>query len=233
VARITRKELKSDKFAQEVGLTVTFFEEHQKDIVRYGAIGVATALLILGYIVYQRHEHTAREQALTEAIMLQETPVATAAVGGGRTFQTQEAKDAATTKAFSDVVSRYSGSAEGQIAQYYLGSILADEGKLAEAEKAFLQLSEKGDSRYGSLARLALADIYYADGRTAQGEKALRDLMAHPTVFVSKDQAAIALARHLAGKNTAEARKLLAPIKDGNSPAASIAQAMYSQLPPQ
>jgi len=233
VARITRKELKSDKFAQEVGLTVTFFEEHRKDVVRYGAIGVATALLIIGYIVYQRHEHTAREQALTEAIMLQETPVATTAVGGGRTFQSQDAKDAATTKAFSDVVSKYSGSVEGQIAQYYLGSILADQGKLAEAEKAFLQLSEKGDSRYGSLAKLSLAEIYYTDGRADQGEKTLRDLMAHPTVFVSKDQAAIALARHLTGKNPAEARKLLSPIKDENSPAGSVAQAMYSQLPPQ
>ena len=35
VARITRKELKSDKFALEVEHTVTFFEEHQKELIRY------------------------------------------------------------------------------------------------------------------------------------------------------------------------------------------------------
>jgi hypothetical protein len=38
VARITRKELKSDKFALEIGHTVTFFEDHQKVLIRYGGL---------------------------------------------------------------------------------------------------------------------------------------------------------------------------------------------------
>ena len=68
MARITRKELKSDKFAQEVGLTVTFFEEHQKDVVRYGGIGVAVLVLIGGFVLYQRHEHAARQDQLGQVI---------------------------------------------------------------------------------------------------------------------------------------------------------------------
>ena len=49
----------------------------------------------------------------------------------------------------------------------------------------------------------ALAQIYFSDGRNAQGEAILRDLIAHPTVFVSSDQATITLARHyVAIKNT-------------------------------
>jgi predicted negative regulator of RcsB-dependent stress response len=233
VARITRKELKSDKFAQEVGLTVTFFEEHQKDVVRYGAIGVAVALLIVGYGYYERRDHAACQQALADAIRVQETPVATVAVGGQQTFPTQDAKDQAAIKAFSDLRQKHSGSPEAQIAGYYLGAIHSDQGKLAEAEKNFLDVSQHGDKNYSSLAKASLAEIYFADGRFDQGEKTLRDLMANPTVFVSKEDAAIALAKHLTGRNNAEARKLLAPIKDGKSQAAGIALTLYSQIPAQ
>ena len=233
MARITRKELKSDKFAQEVGLTVTFFEEHQKDVVRYGAIGVAAAVLIAGYVIYQRHEHGARQQDLAEAIKVQETPVATVAVGGQPTFQTQEAKDQAAIKAFSDLESKYRGSDEAQIAEYYLGAIHADQGKLADAEKDFLDIANRGDKNYSSLAKLSLADIYFADGRYDQGEKILRDLMASPTIFVSRDQASLALARHLIGRNNAEARKLLGPIRDSKSQISAVAATLYSQIPPQ
>jgi predicted negative regulator of RcsB-dependent stress response len=233
VARISRKKLKSDEFAQEVGLTVTFFEEHQKDVVRYGGIGVAAVLLIGGFFIYQKHEHAARQEELTQAIRVQETPVANVATNGQQTYQTQDAKDQAAIKAFADLESKHSGSDEAQIAEYYLGCIHSDQGKLPEAEKNFFNAASHGDKNYASLAKIALAEIYFSDGRFDQGEKMLRDLIDHPTIFVSKDQAAISLARHYVGRNNAEARKLLAPIKDGKSPVASIAQTVYAQLPPQ
>jgi len=233
VDRIARKELKTDKFAEDVGLTVTFFEEHQKDVVRYGGIGLAVIVLVGGFLLYTRHEHNLRQEDLTSAIRVQETPVATVAVGGQQTFPTQEAKEQAATKAFSDLASKYSGSDEGEIAVYYLGAIHADQGKLSEAEKNFLDVVSHADKNYASLARLSLAEIYFADGRADQGEKTLRELMDNPTVFVSKDEATIALARHLIGKNNAEARKLLAPIKDGKTQVSMIAQNLYGTIPPQ
>jgi predicted negative regulator of RcsB-dependent stress response len=233
VARISRKKLKSDEFAQEVGLTVTFFEEHQKDVVRYGGIGVAVVLLIGGFFVYQRHERAARQEELAQAIRIQETPVATVATNGQQTFPTQDAKDQAAIKAFADIASKHGGSDEAQIAEYYLGCIHSDEGKMADAEKNFLNVANHADKNYASLAKVSLAEVYFSDNRFDQGEKLLRDLMANPTVFVSKDQAALALAKHFIGRNNAEARKVLAPIKDGKSPVASIAQTLSAQIPPQ
>ncbi|HUB79024.1 MAG TPA: tetratricopeptide repeat protein [Bryobacteraceae bacterium] len=233
MARITRKELKSDKFAEEVGLTVTFFEEHQKDLVRYGGIGLAVVVLVGGFFVYRNHEHAAREQALAMAIRIQETPVADVAVGGQQTFPSQAVKDQAAIKAFSDLEARYGGSDEAQIAEYYLGCIHSDEGKLPEAEKNFQNVADHGNQSYGSLGKLALAEIYFSEGRFDQGKKILEDLMAHPTAFVSKDQAALTLAKHLIGHDNAEARKLLAPIRESKSPVATIAQTLSAQLPPQ
>lgn len=231
MARITRKELKSDKFAQEVGLTVTFFEEHRQDVVRYGAIAAAAVLLIVGYTVYARHQRVAREEALTQGIAIQESPVAQPGAPNG--FPTQDAKDQAALKAFGDLASKYSGTDEGYIAVYYIGAIRADEGRLTDAEKFFLQVADHANANYASLAKLSLADIYYSDGRTDQAEKTLRDLVAHPTVFVSQDEATITLARHLAAKNPAEARKLLSPVKGGKGPLASAAQELYAELPPE
>ena len=230
MARITRKELKSDKFALEVEHTVTFFEEHQKEFMRYGAVALAVAVLAVGYSFYSRHQHALRESALYTAIQAQEAPVG-GSPGGGLSFPTQEAKDQQTTKLFTDVKTKYSGSDEADIAEYYLGSIRADQGKLAEAEKNYLEAAQKGDAKYSSLAKLALAQIYFADGRTDQGEKMLRDLIANPTIFVSSEQATITLARFLAQKKPAEARKLVQPLMTRPGPVGQMAIALNNQLP--
>ena len=232
MARITRKELKSDKFALEVGHTVDFFGAHHKEIVRYGGFVLGAAVLVVGYMIYQRHQHAAREEALARAIQVQEAAVGSSATGGPA-FPTQEAKDQEALRVFTDLGSKYSGSAEGEIAQYYVGSIKADQGKLAEAEKLFQQVAEKGDEKYASLAKLSLAQIYFADGRADQGEKTLRDMMARPTIFVSREHAAITLARYLMPLKPAEARKLLDPLKNQVGTVGQLALTLYGELPPQ
>jgi len=57
--------------------------------------------------------------------------------------------------------------------------------------------------------------------------------MDNPTVFVSKDQAAIVLARMLAPTKPAEARKLLDPLRAKPGPVSQTAIQAYAELPPQ
>ena len=230
---ITRKELKTDNIAEGFERGLTWFEAHKREEVRYGGIAAVVILLVAGIFLYRDHEHTARQEALALAIRVQETPVANLAISGQTTFPTQEVKDQAAIKAFTDVEAKYSGSDEAQIAEYYLGCIHADQGKLTDAEKNFKNVADNASKPYASLAKIALSEIYFSDGRNDQGEKLLKDLMDNPTVLVSKDQAAIALAKHYIGRNNAEARKLLAPIKDQKSAIASIAQTLSAQIPPQ
>jgi len=233
VARITRKELKTDKFALEVEHTAEFFEEHRREILRYGAAGLVVVLLIFGYVLYSRKQHTAREAELGQAIAVQEAPAGGISGNGGLAFPTQEAKEQASLKAFTDLKSKYPGAVEGEVAEYYIGSILADQGKLAEAEKSYQEVAQNGNAKYASLAKLSLAQIYFGDGRTAQGESTLRDLMAHPTVFVSKEQAQITLARFLMTRNPAEARKLLDPLRTQGGSVGQVAITLYGELPTQ
>ena len=232
MARITRKELKTDKFALEVEHGLTFFEEHQRDIVRYGGFLVALAVLVFGFTIYQRHQRANREEGLAKAIQVQETGVGPALQGASPTFPTQQVKDEAALKAFNDLKSKYAGSGEAEIAQYYIGSIRADQGNLAESEKNLQEVAQKGDEKYASLSKLSLAQVYFADNKPDLAEKTLRDLMAHPTIFVSSDQASIALARGLLTSKPAEARKILDGLRNRPGSVGQVALTMYGQLPP-
>ena len=230
MSRITRKELKSDKFALEVGHGISFFEHHKSEAVKYGAIAIGVIVLTVGYTIYQRGQHNTRQQALAAAIRVQEAPVGQSG-NGGLAFPTQEAKDQESVRVFAELENKHSGSAESEIAQYYLGSIKADQGKLAEAEKLYQGVAQKGDEKYASLAKLSLAQIFFAEGRADQGEKLLRDLMANPTVFVSSEQATISLARFLAPKKPAEARKLLDPLRTRQGTVGQAALTLLAEIP--
>ncbi len=233
MARITRKELKTDKFALEVEQTVDFFEEHRTEIVRYGAAALVVAALVVLVFVYRAHQHGLRQEALAKAIAVQEAPVTTAPQPGTPiSFATQDAKDKEATKVFSELAAKDSGSDEGYIAEYYLGCIAADQDRLGEAEKRFSSVAESAGARYASLARLSLGQVYFAEGKAALGEKTLRSLMEHPTVFVSKEQATVTLASLLAPSKPAEARKLIEPLRAMPGAVGQVAIQTYGQLPP-
>jgi predicted negative regulator of RcsB-dependent stress response len=232
VSRITRKELKTDQVALQVEHGLTFFGEHQKEIGKYAGVAAVLAVIIFGYSIYSRNEAGKREQALSAAIRIQEAGVGVSG-NGGLAFPTQEAKDTESLKAFTEVRTKYSGSNESDIAGYYLGAIKADQGKLSEAEKLFQDVAQKGDDKYASLAKLSLGQLYFGDGRADLGEKTFRDLMDHPTLFVSKEQATLSLARFLAPKKPAEARKLLEPLRNANNNVSTLALNLIGELPPQ
>ena len=80
------------------------------------------------------------------------------------------------------------------------------------------------------MANLSLAELNFMQNKAAEGEKILRNLIDHPTLLVSKDQAAIALARHLAKTNPAEARKMLEPLIKQTNAASQIAVGVMSEI---
>jgi predicted negative regulator of RcsB-dependent stress response len=233
VARITRKELKTDKFALEVGHTVDYFEEHRTEILRYGAAALAVAAIAVLLLVYRSHRQTSRQEALAKAIAVQEAPVEQGGTGTPLTFPTQEAKDKEAIKAFSELAANYSGTDEGSIAEYYLGCIAADQGKLSEADKRLSSVANSAGKQYASLAKLSLGQVYFAEGKPGLGKQMLQSLIEHPTIFVSKDQATVALAKALAPTDPAGARKLLDPLRAKPGAASQTAIQAYGDLPPQ
>jgi predicted negative regulator of RcsB-dependent stress response len=214
VDRITRKGLKQDKFAVEVTHTVDFLAEHRTQAIRYGIAGLVVVVLLVGFFTWRSHEAAARRAALSAVLELRQAPVGPSQGDPlVRTFPTEQEKTKAVLAALSDVASKYSGTEDGTVAQFYLGTMAADQGNLAGAERALKEVIDSGGANYASLAKLSLAEIYKSEGKTSEGEKLLRSVVEKPSEFVSKEQATIALARYLAPTNPAEARKLLEPLR--------------------
>lgn len=228
--RITRKELKTDKFALEVEQTVDFVTEHRRELTIYGSIALAVIAIAVGAYFYMGHQHSVRQKALAEAIQMQEAPVGPANPNALVSFPTEDAKRAAVIKAFSELAARHPGSDEAAVAKYYLGAVAADQGKMAEADKWFNDAIGSADKNYASLARFSVAQVYLAEGRTAEAQKILRDLIDHPTVFVSKEQATIALAKAIAPSKPDEARKMLEPLRTKSGAVSSVAVGALGEL---
>ena len=122
---------------------------------------------------------------------------------------------------------KYSGTDEGLIAEFFLGTNAADQGKLSEAEKRLKVVADAGIP-YSALAKLSLAQVYAAEGKLADGEKLVQSLIDHPTPLVSKEAATIALAELIQSKDPQRARKLLEPLR--SSPRGSVSRVAISAL---
>ncbi len=211
MAKISRKDLKTDLFAMEVEHTVGYVAHHKGQIARYAAIGGTVVVAALGGYLYMSGQRTARMQALGEAAQVLETPVG-ADQSGGPSFATKDARDKEALKLFTNVASKHAGSTEGIAARYYLAMLTLDQGRTAEAEKMLKEVADSGGKEYASIAQLSLAELQANAGRAADAEKILRSLVDHPTILVSKEQATISLARVVAKSKPDEARKLLEPL---------------------
>ena len=94
--RQTRKGLKTDKFAQEVTHGFQFLTEHSAETKRYSAIAVAVIALAVGIYFYNRHETTARGEALAHALRFDDATVGANVQPANLHFNTQAEKDAAS-----------------------------------------------------------------------------------------------------------------------------------------
>jgi TolA-binding protein len=231
VDRIHRKELKHDKFADEVKHGLEMASSHREDLMKWGGVAVAAVLLIVGIYVYSQHAAATRETELQEAFRIQEANIGPAGASPYViSFPAQIEKDQAATKAFTDILNKYPSKKEGAIARFYLGVIAADQGKEAEAEKFWTANLNSGFDDVVSQSRFSLAQIYEIQSKTADAEKILRDLIAHPTIMVSKEQATIELAHALSHTKPDEARKLLEPLRTERSVVSRMALTAYGEI---
>jgi predicted negative regulator of RcsB-dependent stress response len=233
VARITRKQLKSDKVAEEIKHTRQFLSAHPDEVKRYSAIAAAVLVVAAGIFFYTRYQDNTRRAALEQALRLDDGVIGPQqnVVIGQVSFPNQEAKDKALKEAFANLGAKYRGTQEGAIAQLYLGAATADKGDLQAAERLYKEAADSAPAAYASVAKMSLAQIYASNGQTAEAEKLLRGLMDKPTVFVSKEEATIVLAQLLLHSNPLEARKLLEPLRNSRTSVSSKAIATLGLIP--
>jgi predicted negative regulator of RcsB-dependent stress response len=177
--------------------------------------------------VNRSYERRVREEKLAAAMQIVNATIGQAPSPYVTSYPTQADRDQAYIKAFTEIATKYPGTDEGLVAEFYLGTHAADDGKIDEAARHYKVVADAGGP-YSSIAKLSLAQIYAAQGKLVDGEKLIQSVIDHPSELVSKEAATIALARLIAPTDPARARKILEPLR-GN-PRSSISRGALNAL---
>ncbi len=223
---------KKDPLASEVELGVEFVAHHKSQVTLYAGIAVVVLLVIRRpFVLPEIQQAAAREEALAKARLVMGATVGTATPGSNLNFPTQDEKDKAQITAFTKVADQYPSSAEGALARLTVGSLKMDKGDLDGAISDYRQVMDKGPTELASSAKLAVAQLLWGQGKADEGKKLLQDLIDHPTIFVSSEQAKLALARLQLDSNPAEARKLLESLDKASPVIKNQSTELIGQLP--
>jgi predicted negative regulator of RcsB-dependent stress response len=234
VDKLTRKELKSDKFALEVQHSVEYVAEHRRQMIQWAVPAVAAVLIVIGIFYYRSYQHNVRQEALHSTMLIQNSTVGPSQSEYVVSFPTPDARQTAVVKAWRDLAAKYSGTQEGDIAEFFLGTNAADTGNLPEAAKHFRAAIDSGSGPYASEAKLALAQVYAAQGKLNDGVQLIQSVIDHPTVMISKDAAILALADLIKISDPKRARALVEPLRTSTRSAVSKAAiTLDSTLSPQ
>jgi len=131
-----RKDLKHDKFVDEIGSLSSRARENQRLLYMIAGGAVVLAVLIYGIFFYRSNREQKAQQDLSTAIDTIESPLMPAAASQpvpNAKFKTEADRTAAAEKQFRAVTSNYSGTDASEVASLYLARIQAGKGDVAGA----------------------------------------------------------------------------------------------------
>ncbi|MGI8960219.1 MAG: tetratricopeptide repeat protein [Bryobacteraceae bacterium] len=218
---MTRHELKEqlqhDHFTDAVSEVVSYAFSNPKRLIRWIVLLVLVLILAGGALWFAAYQKSIRQEALAAALHVIETPVATSSSHLPNSYPTQEAKQQAEIKILSNMITKYSGSREGLITQYYLGTVKAERKDPRGAESDLRRVADS-KSDFAPLAKIALAQLYAGENRMQEAKGLLQSIANKPSDLVSKAQADILLAQLNLTTNPQEAKKILQSLRGPNQP---------------
>ncbi|HSP15672.1 MAG TPA: tetratricopeptide repeat protein [Thermoanaerobaculia bacterium] len=151
-----RRELKHDRFVDEIGSLSTSAKENQRLLYVIGAAAIAVALIAYGVYFYRSNREQKAQNLLASAIDTMESPLLNLNQPNPLAhFKTDKERNAAAEKQFKDLKAKYNGTDAADVSDLYLARIDAGRGDIASARKllqAFIQDNPKnvlvGAARY-------------------------------------------------------------------------------------
>jgi TolA-binding protein len=134
--RQQRRDLKHDRFVDEIGSLSTRARENQRLLLTISAAAVILAVLAYGIYFYRSNREQKAQAALGTAMDTIESPLLPApgaAPVPDAKFKTEAERTAAAEKQFKDVEASYGGTDAADVASLYLARIAADKGDISGA----------------------------------------------------------------------------------------------------
>jgi TolA-binding protein len=135
-----RRELKHDKFVDELGTLSTRARENQRLLMLLTAALVVLSVIGYGIYFYRSDREQKAQDALAKAIETIDSPLQMATTPGtppnpAAKFKTEAERGAAAEKQFKDVQTSYPGSDAADVANLYLCRFDASRGDIPAARK--------------------------------------------------------------------------------------------------
>jgi TolA-binding protein len=236
----TRHQLKEDRFSkvtlEAAGNAAHWTVEHQSKVV-----AAVIALVVIGaiafggwYYVSQQDEKASSD--LSTAVRTFETPVRPAGVPaqpGFDTFTSTQERATIARKQFQEIVDKYPHTHTAEMARYFVGLTAAQLNDYSAAEKNLQEVTNSSKADLAALGKFALASVYRAENKDAQAIDLYKQLIAKPTLVVSKATAQMELAAYYESqKKPDEAKKIYDQVAKDNpsTEAASLAQRRAAAL---
>ena len=167
-----RRDLKHDRFVDEIGILSESARQNQKLLYTILASVVVVALLAYGIYFYRSNKEQRAQAALAAAIETLDSPLQPAAgqppVPGAK-YKTEAERTAAAEKEFREVTTKFGGTDGADVAMLYLARFDAGRGDVASAKKHLAQFAqEHPDHLLVGSARYSLYQIRIENGEAAQ-----------------------------------------------------------------
>lgn len=181
-----RRELKHDKFVDEIGTLSQRAKDNQRVLYTIGAAAVLIALIAYGIFFYRTNRERKAQDALADAMSTIDAPLVQPPNPQNpqppdprAKFKTNDEKNAAAEKQFKALKDNYSGTDAADVADLYLARIAGGRGDNAGARKLLEEFVRQHPQNVlvGS-ARYSLYEMRIANGEAAQVANELNQELA-------------------------------------------------------
>jgi TolA-binding protein len=194
-----RRDLRHDKFVDEIGTLSTRARENQRLLLTITAVAVGLAVLAYGIYFYRANREQKAQDALGTAIETIESPLlpppGSQPVPGAK-YKTEAERTAAAEKGFRDVQTRFSGSDAADVATLYLARISGTKGDVAGARTGLQKfIKDNPKSVLVGGARYSLYQLRIDAGEAPQVTQELQAEVAKSDPVLPADSLLALLAR--------------------------------------
>ena len=232
MAHISRKELKKDEVRETFAHGAEALLSHQQLTMYLVAAAMVIALGFFGWKTYNERQ-TVRASAMFDDaerdFLARVVTPGEPKQPGEVTYSDEKTKFSDAAKKFEAVAAKYPSTRPGLLAKYYEALSLERLDKNDDATKLLQELADTRNDEFAAMAKLELAALEDRTDHPDEAARLYQQLLAKPTVLVSKPVVLLALAEHFSQKNPSEAAKYFGQIKS-EFPGTPIAQQADQEL---